>query len=437
MRTAFGLRTQTMKVVTKSSLADWVRLGVLIAIISFALAVGSRGFCETVYVTSTGEGTGANHKDALQEALSDAVGRINGIAIATKSRDELSELAATRNARSTVLTAQSTKKTVDTSTAGLVRSYKIIREDSDVKGLIRMTIEAEIVRYEAKESNRLRLAVLDFTSGTTNYMMLGSDIEAAMLSRRFRHGVVNDLTSVRKFAIIDREFAAGRQAEIARLVSSKVPNEDRIRLGQDLAADYMVVGKIEEFSVDEQDVKVLGGEPIKTLLARLNIPYRLVDLGSGTTVLAHAAEITLRVPVLAGDRAVEKTIAELVRIASAQVSARIMQTVYPIIVIEVGEELVLNVGGETLREGQKMKIYNLGKRLKDPYTGEFLGYEEISAGVVRITRVLPKVAYAAVMSKEVGDIKPGAICRPDSDTDSVENSKNNKTLKKEIDELFK
>lgn len=427
MRTANGI------------LKSWVRAGQSILIATFALSVPFCAFCEWVYVPSTGEGSGLTRKEALQEALSDAVGRINGIAIATKSRDELKELATSRDNRSTILTSQSTKKTVDSSTAGMVKRYKILREDPNENGVVRITIEAEIARYEAKESNRLRLAVLEFTSSNVNYAIPGATIEAATVSRRFRHGVVNDLTSFRKFAIIDREFNKGRQIELERLSSGKVTDEDRVRMGLELAADFVLVGKLEEFSIGEQDVKFLSGESAKTIAAKLNVLYRLVDLASGVTVLAQSSETNLRVPVFASDRAVETAVAEVLKSTAAQVSARILQTIYPVKVIEVGEELVLNMGGETLREGQRMNVYNLGKRLKDPYTGEFLGYEEIGAGVIQITRVLPKVAYAAVSSKGA-DIKLGAICRPDSGADSVErfeSSNNKKTLKKEINELFK
>jgi len=398
------------------------------------------GLAEVVYVASTGEGKAVSRKDALGEALSDAVGRINGIAIATKSHDELEELAATHNDQSTVVTSQSTKKTVDTSTAGIVRRYKVVKEEPDAKGVIRIVIEAEVAHYEAKESDRLRLAILPFGNDMPHYTAPGADIEAATVSRRFVQVLVNNLTSCRKFAIIDHEFDDARGAEIARLLSGKIRADERGRLGQELAADYVLVGKIENFSIVEDNVTFMGGTSTKILGGRLNIPFRVIDLASGATVLAQGADVDLRIPILGNDRSNDEVISRLVKAAGTRVSERILQTIYPIRVVELGEELVLNTGGENLSEGQRMKVYNLGKRLEEPYTGEFLGYEEILAGDAEVTRVLPKVAYAAVRAK-IKDIKTGAICRPDSSRDSADDSgnatKTQKTIRKEIDELFK
>jgi hypothetical protein len=372
--------------------------------------------------------------------LGDAVARINGIAIATKSRDELDELAATRNDESTVVTSQTTKKTVDTSTAGIVRRYKIVKEESDQKGITRIVVEAEIARYEAKESDRVRLAVLPFGATQARCPVVGEDIETATVSRRLGQALVNNLTSCRKFAVIDHEFDGARGTELVRFLSGKIPAEERIRLGQDLAADYVVLGKIESFSVVEDNVTFIGGTSTKVLAARLNIPFRVIDLASGVTVLAQGADIDLRIPVLGNGRSSESVIAELVKAAGARISERILQTIYPIKVVGLGEELILNIGGESLSEGQQMKVYNLGKRLVDPYTGEFLAYEEILAGDVEVTRVLPKVAYATVRAK-FREIETGAICRPDLSPDSTGSSgnapKTQKTIRKEIDELFK
>ena len=410
-------------------------------LLAFCSAIAPlNGFGDVVSVVSTGEGKGLSRKDALTEALSDAVGRVNGIGVATKSHEELSELAATRNDESTVIISESTTKTVDTATSGIVRRYKIAKEERDLKGVVRITIEAEIARYEAKENERLRLAVLQFGSDKPRYPAPGGDIEATVVSRRFRQGLVNTLTSCRKFAVIDKEFDEARGTELARLSSDKIPTVERVRLGQELAADYVLVGTIESLYIGETHVTFANGASTTFLGARLNIPFRVIDLASGATVLAQSADIDLRIPVLGSDRSNDKVISQLVKAAETRVCERILQTIYPIRVIGLGEELVLNRGGESLSEGQWMRVYNLGKRLEDPYTGEFLGCEEILAGDAEVTRALPKVAYAKVRAK-IADIKIGAICRPDSTQDSIGTSgtstRIHKSIGKEIDELFK
>jgi hypothetical protein len=123
--------------------------------------------------------------------------------------------------------------------------------------------------------------------------------------------------------------------------------------------------------------------------------------------------------------------------ASAQISSRILETIYPLRVISTGEELTLSMGGEALHEGQKLRIYNLGRRLEDPDTGEYLGHEEIFVADAQVTRVLPKVAYASVQDGKEA-ITQGAICRlarPLPSKPEPEQTPSN--IKKELYDLFK
>jgi len=50
----------------------------------------------------------------------------------------------------------------------------------------------------------------------------------------------------------------------------------------------------------------------------------------------------------------------------------------------------------------------MGEKLYDPYTKEFLGYDEMKTGTIEITRSLAKVAYGTVIE---GNIQGDSICR--------------------------
>jgi hypothetical protein len=73
----------------------------LVCALLTALVISAPGVCdEVIYVSAGGEGTGLSRHAALQDAFTEAVGRINGIQIATQCRDELGEWAISNNEQS-------------------------------------------------------------------------------------------------------------------------------------------------------------------------------------------------------------------------------------------------------------------------------------------------------------------------------------------------
>ena len=208
-------------------------------------------------------------------------------------------------------------------------------------------------------------------------------------------------------------------------------------MGQEIGADYVLVGSIEAFQVSERPMSLANGAAGITISVNLAVSYRVVDLASGATVLAQSAKVEGATPVLGGIPTMDGVIDDTSKEASAQISSRILETIYPLRVISTGEELTLSMGGEALHEGQKLRIYNLGRRLEDPDTGEYLGHEEIFVADAQVTRVLPKVAYASVQDGKEA-ITQGAICRlarPLPSKPEPEQTPSN--IKKELYDLFK
>jgi curli biogenesis system outer membrane secretion channel CsgG len=390
-----------------------------------------------VYVHTSGEGKGLDYRDALDDALSDAVARVNGIEIGTTTRAQLAELVVGQNGKLTGVTAEAYASSVDTRTKGVLKSYKIVSNRTDPRGFTRIQVEAEVSQYEAKESNRLRLAVIPFALNDVGTAPTAGTPSVATIRRRLSLGLVNLLTSSRKFAILEREFDSSRQAELQRLSAGRVPATERARLGQEIGADYVLVGSVEAFQVSERPMSLANGTAGITISVNLAVSYRVVDLASGATVLAQTAKVESATPVLGGIPTMDGVIEDTSKEASAQISSRILETIYPLRVISTGEELTLSMGGEALHEGQKMKIYNLGKRLEDPDTGEYLGREEVFVADAQVTRVLPKVAYASVQDGK-GAIAQGAICRLDRPLPSKPDPEQTPSnIKKELYDLFK
>ena len=89
--------------------------------------------------------------------------------------------------------------------------------------------------------------------------------------------------------------------------------------------------------------------------------------------------------------------------------------IYPITVISrQGDLLTLNQGGETVKIGKTYRLVKLGKRLKDPYTGESLGAEELDVGVVEVKSRTDRTSSAKLISGfiEEGNVFNKLLIRP-------------------------
>jgi hypothetical protein len=86
---------------------------------------------------------------------------------------------------------------------------------------------------------------------------------------------------------------------------------------------------------------------------------------------------------------------ELCDIASAGLSLKIMEAIYPLMVVAADDgEIILNQGGELVWVGARYELFALGADLRDPVTGESLGAREKKIGVIEITRSNPKTSVA-------------------------------------------
>jgi hypothetical protein len=93
-----------------------------------------------------------------------------------------------------------------------------------------------------------------------------------------------------------------------------------------------------------------------------------------------------------------------------QMEKDIVFAIYPPRVIWVdGKTAYVNYGNKSLGVGDTFVIYKRGKRLKDPYSGEFLEYTQEKIGLLKITQTFPKYSIGEVIE---GKAEVGAILRP-------------------------
>jgi hypothetical protein len=126
---------------------------------------------------------------------------------------------------------------------------------------------------------------------------------------------------------------------------------------------------------------------------------------------------TNRTYIVLAEGSKEVSASDLFEVAARSIADRVVAreraAVFPVTVVEKnGKEITINRGADAgLKSGEIFDIYASGKELKDPATGESLGFDEKLVGRVSISELQPKFSKAKVW--EDNGIAAGNFLRGD------------------------
>ena len=352
-----------------------LRLLILLFFINVSLVFA--GGIKEVSVTSVGYGSTEN--EAVQDALTEALGKIKGKQIDSEKISEIRRLIK-NNKEDLSKTSNAQIKEI---TKGIISNYKILRMKKTDKGLYKTKIRASVAVYEkSKQLDRRRLVVLPFRINSN----INNEDNIYFIDS-WKKDLEEGLTQTRKFAIIDKSYEYESNSELKNYQSSKYDVNEIARLGNKAGVDYMVIGTLE--SLKNKTVTVSDK---KINLQEVSISLRIIDVATGQIKFAK----TVIKP--------KKTVRD------------ILFAIYPIAVISVNKNIVtLNSGGDFLKRGSSFKVVKLGKDFIDPYTKENLGREEIDIGEIKLSEINAKTSKGKIISgkEEISKyISNGLIIRP-------------------------
>lgn len=91
----------------------------------------------------------------------------------------------------------------------------------------------------------------------------------------------------------------------------------------------------------------------------------------------------------------------------------IMRSTFPLSVLQRnGHNVVINQGGDLVKEGAVYQAVTMGKEVTDPQSGQSLGPTETPCCTVAIDRVTPNLSYGHIVENDVdtsGPFTPGSI----------------------------
>ena len=369
---------------------------------------------EITYREVETQGSGKDLGEAVTNALVEAVGMVNGRSIESQKSLKQVEATANVNGSEAYFSSEAFMSAVKSATKGTVAEYRIISK-SEEAGKRVVVVRAKIAKLKLSASaNRKRIAVFPLRVGNKTFRVGNAVGDKERISRLFSQGISTNLVQSRRFTVLDREYILEQLAEKANIISGDVKNEEMARLGQELVADMILVGTIEDFGVETKTIRMqLSNRTVTTQSAFVNFGYRVLDIATKQIRFADVMELKLdpsELQAASGSGGQGSLESAICRLASEKISVKILEAIYPVVVVSArGKYITLGQGGNNLHRGDKMEIFYYGDPIIDPYTKESLGREEIPIGFVEITRVNAKTSSANYVE---GDFDIGANFAP-------------------------
>lgn len=228
--------------------------------------------------------------------------------------------------------------------------------------------------------------------------------------------VVDRLVHTRRFDVLERENLRDVVRELKWGQSEWADPANVAKVGRQLNADYVVIPVVRNVLLDVSTAEIpYVGSTRETLKGHLVLVLRLVEVETGrivsSTTLTHDLEEVLPAPAFDRRKALGAFLPKLYGEVAMNITARIVDKVYPIRVLLVdGEMITLNRGEGAIETGEELDVLHLGDALVDPDTGVTAGYHETPIGKARVESVMPNLSVARLLSGD-GAVEIGHICR--------------------------
>jgi curli biogenesis system outer membrane secretion channel CsgG len=255
--------------------------------------------------------------------------------------------------------------------------------DKDNRGYVTVKMKVDVDKFKSvlgDQNKRVRLAVAEFE---------GLDRDTSV---RLQDALKAYFVQARRFSVVDRSEGAQYAKEMAVVTSPAAALSERVRFGQVLGADFIVVGKVR---LEKSQRKTL--DPI-TMVESMResvtaeVTFSAIEIATSQILWANTIKVL-------GGANLSASLDGISRMVGAQVS----ETLFPLRIVSADDPnvLTINQGGQSVALGQRFAVMQLGAELKDPDTKESLGRKETEVGLVEITRVDPNLSYAKLVSGKI------------------------------------
>ena len=402
----------------------------LIILLPFFLLITTVVNSKITYVEKQVTGIGENYKMALRDALREAISQVNGVTQETSSIINTIEKSISGNEGDENFSSTNFQELIKEKSKGSVKSYEILNKSKNLDGLYEIEIKATIAKFAlTKDANRKRIAILPFRQTIES-----SSIDPSRSTRMLNQSLTNYLVQTRKFTVLDRDFDDEVLSELNNLnESSNI--EDQAKIGQKLFADYILVGRLETFDVQEIEKKYLTSDRIKkTTTGMIDFNYRIIDVP--TKQIKYASKLREEINL----NKQKQPASFLSEQSSKKIGQEILYAIFPILIEKIkGDIAYLGQGGMQIEIGDMYDIYEMSDEvITDSRTGEKLGKMEFKVGQAEIIDKNAKFSIAKISSDDdlSENFKPVKYYVKPTKAKKEEKKEKIKKKKKKIDQVY-
>lgn len=351
------------------------------------------------------------------ESLAAAVAEAEGRPVPTKREKEPED--------STPKYTQDYLKEMIDETKGGIKSYEVLKQSKNSDGWDVVKIKAQVAVFELpKESMRTRIAVLPFT-----FFDVEGDTER--FNRLLTQGLNNYLVQTKKFTVLDRDFIGQVASEKQSILDGKTPVSEMAKIGNEISADFILVGAVEDFYVKTKTKTILAtGDKVTKEHVYMHLSYRLIDVA--TKQISFSNTMKTSMPISSDRFQADSKMTDKM---AGSLGEEILFSIYPVMVEKInGADIYLGMGGNQFKKGNVYEMFEKGDQIIDSYTNEVLGTTETLVGTIKITSVSSN--YSKATSTQNIDFSDGFelgkyIVRPVKiDEEAAEKAKFKKAKKK-------
>ena len=369
---------------------------------------------------------GITRQDAINNGLTEALRRIKGFELETtrETQNVLKEEMDVISGLEVDMTRFSSEQVhdVSTKTRGYIESYQVLDTRSRGDGGVgfEVTLLVHIPTYKPpgqNSENRPKIAVLPLRNSREYYEMDSYRIPAKEFSELLSQELVSLLTQTRRFAVLERDYVNEiiQEKDFIRYFDT-TPGEV-LKLGNSLAADYLLVGKIKEAAITTEPYRIViidkSGFRSKAVVT---VEYRIIMMATGQVKWSDTLDLRFNnddIVKISEDGNLVMIESALVKEVAERIIESSLENIYPVRIVSFQRNgsYVLNQGGKGIKVGDCFDVYSFAEELYDPYSGESVGYSEERVGTIRVSRVTAKVSYADLVEGSEPDMQKGAFCR--------------------------
>ncbi|MBZ7984134.1 hypothetical protein [Campylobacter sp. RM12647] len=368
----------------------------LIMILGLVISLNAAIVTKTSIKTATGEGYGLTYEQAVDNALAEAIGKLNGAYIKSTHQNKVQA----SNNNGDINYQETYNKKISRATQGRFNSFDVISKMQTADGY-KVVVQVKKIssnkhyKIPGQNTNKHNLIVVPRIS-ELNMMSIG--YEELVFLNTLKTAIQNEIYKARKFNLLDRDNQNITENE-ARFIKNNASKDEALRLGHTLGADYVFLFDVASFKyIPGKHSSYTNSIGKSKLSATIN--YQVILMATQEIKYSNTSTIQYEFKELNNveiDNFINK-------IAKTMVE-NFHSGIYPPVVENISNNLA--VFTQKIPIGTILDCFAKGKVIIDSRTKE-KSYTEDFSGVVEIIRNNEKQSYANISS---GNIKKGDICR--------------------------